>query len=281
VTARQGNFELVTLPDGVRAVRDTDSGEVMHPAIGPWREAMRLYVEQAQLAARLQARSEEPLRVYDIGLGGAANAVAALTCAAELPADARRPLSLVSFERDLAPLELALGDLSGFPFLAPWAEACRTLLARGRFEAPGIVWELHHGEVLDKLEAAPGPAHIVFHDPFSPETNPSLWTRSALARVRARMDAAGATLFTYSASTRTRVSLLLAGLFVGAGWSVASRSETTAASTTLQGLESPLGQRWLARWRRSSARAPHGEALTPALEEALLAHPQLQSLANA
>ena len=81
---RDGDFELVTLRSGARAVRHCGHGEVMHPAGGPWVEANRLYVEQSQLAARLTESPSRPVCIFDIGLGAATNAVAALTCAQQL-----------------------------------------------------------------------------------------------------------------------------------------------------------------------------------------------------
>ena len=78
---RDGDFELVTLRSGARAVRHCGHGEVMHPAGGPWIEANRLYVEQSQLAARLTESPSRTVCIFDIGLGAATNAVAALTCA--------------------------------------------------------------------------------------------------------------------------------------------------------------------------------------------------------
>ena len=51
--SRDGDFELITLRNGARAVRHLGHGEVMHPSIGPWQEALRLYVEQPRLADRL------------------------------------------------------------------------------------------------------------------------------------------------------------------------------------------------------------------------------------
>src|SRR3954469_15662298 len=125
--ARDGDFELVTLRNGTRAVRHRGHGEVMHPSVGPWLEACALYVEQSRLAERLQAAGP-PLRVWDVGLGAGTNAVAALTCARELGARQRRELRIVSFEIDLAPLRLALADADGFPFLQPFADAAATLL---------------------------------------------------------------------------------------------------------------------------------------------------------
>jgi len=90
----------------------------------------------------------------------------------------------------------------------------------------------------------------------------------ALAAFRRRArETPPAELFTYSAATPTRVALLLAGFYVGAGVSVAGKAETTAASPSPAGLRSPLGARWLARWKRSSA-------FRPELDREILAHPQ-------
>lgn len=269
---REGDFELCTLRSGARAVRHVGYGEVMHPAGGPWEEANRLYIEQSQLAARLRA-ARRPVCVFDIGLGAATNAVAALACARQ----AGGALELHSFELDLAPLRLALRDPGGFPFLAEYREAAQALLACGRWEHEGVRWLLHHGDVRDCLATAPRDAELIFYDPFSPQHNPALWTAAAFAAVRAccRSDGDGALLFTYSAATPMRAALLLGGFYVGAGVATGTKRETTVGATHLKSLAAPLGARWLARWERSTARAPLGETeLTPARELQIRTHPQ-------
>ncbi len=275
--ARDGDFELVTLRNGHRAVRHTGHGEVMHPAVGPWLEAQRLYVEQGQLAERLQAAQPAPLVLLVVGLGAATNAVAALTCARGLPGRTRA-LHVYSFEVDLAPLRLALADPEGFPFLVPFRPAAERLMREGRWEADGLRWQLLSGDARAHLEDAALPAaELVFFDPFAPASNPEMWTPRTLASVRARCRQephARALLTTYSAATPTRVSLLLAGFYVGAGLSTGTKGETTVAAVHPGALQAPLGARWLERWERSSARAPHGEPLTPALESRLRTHPQ-------
>lgn len=275
--ARDGEFELITLRTGSRAVRHLTSGEVMHPAVGPWEEARKLYVDQLDPLARLRVADGGPLRVLDVGLGAATNAVALLTAVREAGPFAR-PLEVVSLERDLAPLRLALADPEGFPFLRPWAEAAETLMACGVWEGEGITWRLLHGDIHETLAQAGGGFEVVFYDPFSPKANPTLWTPSLLEEVRStcRSDAKGAVLATYSAATPTRVSFLLAGFYVGAGVATGGKQETTVASTRPELLEAPLGARWLARWERSSARGPHGAELTEADEATVRAHPQLQ-----
>ncbi|MEO6601002.1 MAG: MnmC family methyltransferase [Polyangiaceae bacterium] len=276
--ARDGDFELITLRNGARAVRNLVHGEVMHPSIGPWQEAVALYVVQSRLAEKLQQEGP-PLCVWDVGLGAGTNAVAALTCALNLGAAQRRELCLVSFELDLAPLRLALADHEGFPFLRPFATAADTLVRTLRWREGPLNWQLHLGDAAGLWEAATPPAEIVFFDPFSPASNPTLWTPAAFQSLRGqvREDGEGCTLYTYSAATPTRVSLLMGGFFVGTGAATGMKAETTVASTRLELLEKPLDRRWLARWERSSSRAPHGGALDPQIERAVRGHPQFVS----
>lgn len=282
---REGDFELVTLRSGARAVRHVGHGEIMHPAGGPWEEANRLYIEQSQLPRRLHAAGSRPVRIFDIGLGAATNAVAALTCARA----AGGRIELHSFEIDLSPLRLALREPAAFPFLSAYQAAAQALVEHGQWAGPEGSWVLHRGDALTCLAHAPKDAELVFFDPFSPRHNASLWTPAAFAAIRARcrddsaeLDAPGedgALLLTYSAATPMRAALLLAGFYVGAGIATGQKRETTVAATRLGALAAPLSARWLRRWERSSARAPIGETiLTPERELQIRSHPQFQAL---
>ena len=273
--ARDGDFELVTLRNGTRAVRNLVHGEVMHPSVGPWQEAQALYVAQSRLAKKLE-QVGDALVVWDVGLGAGTNAVAALTCAGELGAAQQRPLRVVSFELDLAPLRLALADAAGFPFLQPFARAAQELASAGRWSEGMLEWELRLGDAKSFWQRATEPAEIVFFDPFSPSANPALWTPSAfqLLRKNAREAGEGCALFTYSAATPTRVSLLLGGFYVGTGAATGMKTQTTVAATRRELLERPLDHLWLERWQRSSAKAPHGVAFGAELEAELRGHAQ-------
>jgi tRNA U34 5-methylaminomethyl-2-thiouridine-forming methyltransferase MnmC len=274
---RDGDFELVTLRNGTRAVRHLGHGEVMHPSVGPWQEARALYVEQSRLAERLQLEGP-PLRVWDVGLGAGTNAVAALTCARELRERQRRDLEVVSFEIDLSPLRLALADTQGFPFLQPFAAAGNALLRGEQWSEERSRWEVHLGDAAASWERAGQPADLIFFDPFSPASNPALWTPAAFAKLRehARDDGDGCSLFTYSAATPTRVSLLLGGFFVGTGIATGMKKETTVAATRRELLDAPLDARWLLRWERSAAQAPHGVELSEEIRTAVRGHAQFQ-----
>jgi queuine tRNA-ribosyltransferase len=248
-------FSIVATSSGAPAVRDALAGEVMHPVIGAAVESERLYVAQSRLAARL-AEGGAPLVLFDVGLGAAGNALAALRTARAAPAGARA-LHLLSFERELGALRLAASD-AGAERLG-WSPAdraaARALLAQGRHEETGIAWRLVLGEAPGSLAGVPELADLVFWDPFSPRVNPALWTAGAFTTLRARC-APGCTLFTYSTATATRSALLLAGFQVGTGDPSGPKEETTAAALPPAAPARPLEARWLERLARSSAALP-------------------------
>lgn len=246
------SHELVRTKGGTLAVRCLQAGEIMHPGVGAREEAARLYVEQSQLAARLAGGG--PLVLFDVGLGAGSNAAAAWL-ASEAAGPGAGTLEIVSFERDLGALQLALTRAADFGLEGTVGEAAQQLLAHGRHATTRTSWRLELGDVRERLPAQPRPADVVFWDPFSPRANPELWTVAAFRALRA---VAGdrCTLFTYSASTAVRVALLLAGWAVGAGAATGDKRETTAAAVRCEDLPRPLDRRWLTRVQRADAPLP-------------------------
>lgn len=249
--------EVVITREGAPAMLDRRVGEVMHPVVGPAIEAARLYCEPSRLAARLAAGGEEPLVLLDVGLGAASNAIAAWQVSEALPATAR-PLTIVSFERSLDALALALRPehAESFGLAGRAGEAARALLGRGEHATARTRWRLVPGELPDTLAGErEDAADLVFWDPYSARQNPTLWSVAAFAAVR-RCCRVGVTLHTYSGATATRAALLLAGFFVGAGDASGEQRVGTCAALRPEDLVSPLDLRWLARLGRSSAALP-------------------------
>jgi queuine tRNA-ribosyltransferase len=267
------DVELVTLKSGARAVRDRLTGEVMHSAVGPKIESQELYV----LASRLRERLEEggaPLVLLDVGLGAGSNAALAFAVSESLSESARK-LSIVSFDRSTAAMELALGsdDAVDLGFSAPIAEHGRALLSKGTTESARTAWKMVLGDLPDTLSVvADRSADIVFWDPFSPKSNPTLWNMAAFrALFRACRD--GCTVHTYSQATRVRSAMLLAGFHVGLGSSTGVKEATTIAGVGAPPGAALLDARWLDRLTRSSAPFPD-DAPCDALAR-IMEHPQL------
>ena len=254
---------------------DKTSGEIMHPVVGPLTEAERLYVGPSRLAERLRGStsapsaatsaptqpepepSAEPLVLFDVGLGAGSNAAAALRVSESLPETARR-LHIVSFDVSLQALELAVqpAHAAAFGLEGAAGSAARGLLSHGHHDSPRTSWRLSAGDVRTTLTREPAlSADVVFWDPFSPGSNPELWTLEAFAALR-RVCREAATVHTYSGATAVRSALLLAGFCVGIGEKIAEGKYGTHAALERRALHQPLDQRWLARLARSSAPFP-------------------------
>src|ERR1700759_225602 len=88
---------------------------------------------------------------------------------------------------------------------------------------------LRNAEVL--AWAAP---HAILFDAFSPAKNPAMWTAELFANLFRCLDPKRACAMpTYSRSTMLRVTLLLAGFFVGVGHATGEKEETTIAANQL------------------------------------------------
>jgi tRNA U34 5-methylaminomethyl-2-thiouridine-forming methyltransferase MnmC len=271
-------FEIVTLLSGVRSLRSRANGETFHPVVGPMAEAVGLHVRQQRLVERAEMTAG-PFVIWDVGLGAAANAVAGLEAFAGRAAGA--PIELHSIDRTTAPLAFALDHAATLEYLAAHAMAARQLLAHHAWtaRASGLHWHFHPGDLRATMETAPAP-HAILYDPYSPATNPDLWTLEHFTALRSRLVPARPCLLTnYTRSTAVRVTLLLAGFFVGCGHATGEKDQTTVASNTLDLLDEPLDAAWLRRVERSTRSGPHrthgGEQRISAVDmERLRQHPQ-------
>jgi len=299
-------YKLVQLASGKYSIHSLAHGETFHPVIGPVAEAEALYVNQLQLRERLQEQAGEFV-IWDVGLGAAANALTVLRATR----DRACPIRLVSFDCTIEPLKFALQHAAAFGYFGGYETQTRALLDQHAIQftdgAHEVHWQFHLGDfpkwLAQSLErrslnrrmagresqraepefVAP-PPHAILFDPFSPAKNPTMWTLPLFANLFQRLDPQRpCALPTYSRSTIMRVTLLLAGFFVGAGHATGEKEETTIAANTLALLTEPLGRRWLDRARRSHSAEPMVESvyrvapLTAVSWEKLQAHPQFSS----
>ena len=267
-------FQIVTVQSGATSVRSREFGETFHPVIGPMAEARALHVRGQRLAERV-AETCGPFIVWDVGLGAAANAVAVLESFAD------RKMEIHSFDRASAPLDFALRHAEELGYLAPYRAAIEMLLATGRAQVGGIGWHFHSGDFREAMQRADVAApHAVLYDPYSPATNADMWTLAHFTRLHARLDPARPCLLTnYTRSTAVRVTLLLAGFFVGSGHATGEKDQTTIAANVPGLLDDPLPKSWLDRVGRSTRSAPLREGKEGARIAAddfarLRAHPQ-------
>jgi tRNA U34 5-methylaminomethyl-2-thiouridine-forming methyltransferase MnmC len=279
-------YQLVQLTNGSHSLHSLAYGETFHPVIGPVAEAEALYVKQLNLRERVKNHSGEFV-IWDVGLGAAANSLTVLRATRDLPT----PLRLISFDNTMEPLQFALQNAAALGYFAGYESHAQSLLTQRASPFTdgnhAVNWEFHLGDfpsLLTQPNAAAWPKpHAILFDAFSPAKNPAMWTLPLFTHLFQLLAAdRPCALPTYSRSTIMRVTLLLAGFFVGVGHATGEKEETTIAANSLDLIAEPLNQRWLERARRSHSAEPLHEAvyqigpLSPESWAKLQAHPQFQ-----
>src|SRR5437867_2774571 len=270
------------------SIHSLEHNETFHPVVGPVAEAEALYVRQLRLPERMRACHEEFV-LWDVGLGAAANVLTVLRASHQIPGKLR----VVSFDHTLAPLEFGLEHAPELGYFADFEDPLKQLLRTHHVQLPNgqqqVDWELRLGDFPQYIHTAaaenlPKP-HAILFDAFSPATNPAMWTQPLFARISSLLDPnRPCALPTYSRSTMLRVSLLLAGFYVGVGHATGEKEETTIAANSMTLIDEPLDHKWLERARRSTSAEPlwtphyRQAKMSPEAWEKLQAHPQFKAL---
>ena len=282
--SKNSNYKLVRLANGTYSIHYVAEKETFHPVVGPAAEAQALYINQLKLRQRLQAHAGEFV-IWDVGLGAGGNVLAVFHATADLAC----PLRVVSFDHTIEPLQFALEHAAALGYVEPYGGPAREFLQNGhavfRNGAQSVRWELQLGDFPGFLRRAPSvPApHAILFDAFSPAKNPAMWNAPFFGDLFRLLDPQRpCAMPTYSRSTMLRVTLLLAGFFVGIGHATGEKEETTLAANTLDLLDQPLPRAWLQRARHSRSAEPMREPvyrqapLTAATWEKLQQHPQFK-----
>jgi len=270
----RGAFGIAVSSSGFASIEHSASGEVMHPIDDPNVEAERVYVAQSALISRALTGDGPPLVVWDVGLGAAHNALALIRALDAAPNHA--PIELVSFECDMDAFRLALANTGPFAHLRHAAP--HVFDHRGEYVRDRLRWRLVEGDFLATFATEPAP-DVIFYDPFSKKVDGPMWSLAAFRALYAHLTRP-TELFTYTASTAVRSSLLLAGFHVARGVASGAKDETTIAlrlgEDSLLARHRLLDVGWLARRARSTAPFAsdipvelHGE-----LDLAIRSHPQ-------
>jgi tRNA U34 5-methylaminomethyl-2-thiouridine-forming methyltransferase MnmC len=275
-------YELVKLAGGAYSVRSLAHDETFHPVIGPVAEAEALYLNQLGLRDRLQRHAGEFV-LWDVGLGAAANALTVLRATKDLPAT----IHLLSFDHTPEPLTFALKHTTELDYLTGYEPGLEALLATRQAHFSNETQTVRWADFPSFLQAPSAEKlakpHAIMFDAFSPAKNPAMWTAPLFARLFQLLDPARpCALPTYSRSTMLRVTLLLAGFFVGVGHPTGEKEETTIAANAFELITEPLDRKWLERAHRSSSAEPLWTAdyrqrkISPETYEKLRLHPQFR-----
>ena len=284
-------FELVALANGVVSLRATRNGQTFHPVVGPAAEARAVHLAGSRLLERVHAGGDREFTVWDIGLGAGANATAAIGCL-KAGYQGGGNVHLLSFDRTLDALSFALEHSAVLGYPGDYRTHMEALRRDGSVVIPlsaagsRLHWRLYLADFPARLASPvllPAP-DAIFFDPYSPAVNAEMWTLELFTALHARLSPeAPCLLTTYTRSTAVRVTLLLAGFYVGLGPSTGEKDQTTVAANDLVLLEEPLNCTWLEKKVYASTNAaPLRSGATPLAQAPigggdyarLRAHPQ-------
>lgn len=254
------SYSLKKLAGGQVTVRDEEVGETFHPVIGAVTEARQLYVEQTFLKTCWKTPGAGEKTVWDVGLGAAANTLAVYESWAQ---GSYGDLYMESFDKGWGALRFALEHVKTHPDSLAYLEAWNweqlmrqeSLLIRSGGRT--FSWRFHGGDFRSSC-MRPGikTPDLVMYDLYSAPKSPGLYSLGHWEKIKARMEGHPCLIVLHTRSTVVRVTMALAGWYLGRGTCLGEKEETTLAANGVGLLSQPLGREWLGKVRRSTSAFP-------------------------
>jgi tRNA U34 5-methylaminomethyl-2-thiouridine-forming methyltransferase MnmC len=234
VAEASGDLEIRHGGDGSFSLWSTSFGEGFHSRRGALREAQETFVQPSQLERFCPGQR---LKVVEVCVGTGTNLAALL----EASAAAGLELEWWGLELDPAPLELALAEPA---FRSPWnpqtLKTLETLSERGCWQqgcwqqgagSGRMLWGDARQTLPQLLEQRRGQVDLIWHDAFSPQHCPQLWTVEVLESLAALLAPEGRWL-SFCSAAAVREGLRLANLNV-----VALAAEAEGVEGAEEGVE--------------------------------------------
>jgi tRNA U34 5-methylaminomethyl-2-thiouridine-forming methyltransferase MnmC len=217
-------YEASLTADGTPTFWHPGYREHYHSRHGALREAQQKFVAPSDLAQRL--RGGRPVALLDICFGLSYNSFAASMVAHQLRGGGA--LSITALEIDPEVVRAAVTALAG-TMPAWWLELVEAARVEGQACHGDISLAFRWGDARATLgQLAPGSVDLVYHDPFSTQRTPQLWSLDFFRQVRRRLRSDGC-LLTYSQAASVRSGLVAAGFEVGHTQSDGTMRDGTAA----------------------------------------------------
>ncbi len=193
--------------DGTISLVNTDLKESFHNYAGAKKEAIEKFIQPSEIHLYEKQRT---ICVLDICVGMGYNSA----CLMDVILDTQLFLNWWGIEQDKVPLKIALSNNT---FRSTWTNKTLCLLEmlkqksqwKSTFGIGKILW----GDARQKINDIPKALtfDLIFHDAFSPQKCPELWTEEFLQNLSKKLSHGGK-LITYSRAAAIRASLRRSGL---------------------------------------------------------------------
>ena len=200
-------LQLYETNDGTISLKSIGFNETFHSICGAKQESLDKYIEPSEL---YRFKKGSPIFVLDVCLGMGYNS-------ASLIEEMRSTGILIKWwglEIDKRPIEIALNNSK---FNSNWSkdviEFLKAIRASNKWESELIKGEVLWGDARQRIHDIPKNVNfdLIFHDAFSPQKCPELWSEEFLKCLSNRL-AINGRLLTYCRAAAIRKSLRDSGL---------------------------------------------------------------------
>jgi tRNA U34 5-methylaminomethyl-2-thiouridine-forming methyltransferase MnmC len=232
--------------DGSHTLFSEAAGQFYHNPNGAVEESKHVFFEHGGVMGAL--RRNEPIHIFEMGFGTGLNLLL-LDDALTAHPDHTAPISFTSVEAypisEETARSLNYGRFLSHPDRMEALSACFAALKPGWNEVPWPgrievrVWVGDAGDdgaradlrVRPRADTLVGPYTHFFHDPFSIEASPDLWSEAMFAWLRSQATP-DALLSTYGAASKARAMMAAGGWLVARAPGALGKREMTLASPT-------------------------------------------------
>jgi len=290
------SYHLVTTEDGSLSYLDPVSGELSHNRAGAYSESVQLYVQPSGLLDF--AIRQGNIRVLDACYGMGYNSWALvnellrlesepqfMAVMSKRQSDEPVRVSLVCIEKSVEVVQFLPRILAQPTFdllknktdplehnayyqtLRCLSDTKKGLDKPHRFTMNvepfwSFEWELWIDDLRDRVHALEGEFDAIFHDAYSPQKMPELWTQDLFARYYQLLKPCNGRMLTYSAAAAVRGGLIEAGFQIAKTPGLGSKGGGTFAMASLPdgfaGLEAL--EVWEQEYLHSKAGIPYRDA---------------------
>jgi tRNA U34 5-methylaminomethyl-2-thiouridine-forming methyltransferase MnmC len=227
-STNMNDFATQITADGSQTFYSSEFEEHFHSKYGAKTEAEIIYLQGCRLPTKISQQAE--IKIIDICYGLGYNTAATIALVKQL--NCQCTLEIIALELDERVPRQALEN----NLLSHWSPEIRKLLQQlieeKEVNQPSLKLKLLIGDArqtITKIIQDNFLADAIFLDPFSPPKCPQLWTVEFLSLVAKCLHPQGI-IATYSCSAAIRKALQIAGLKIGANFSVGRRSPGTLAT---------------------------------------------------
>lgn len=222
---------IIPTKDGSHTVYSDDFGQHYHNPNGAVEESRIVFFEKTGLLEKLQ--NNEPVSILETGFGTGLNFLLLMDYAAKIKSQSRITMeSVEAFPLSVEEAEsLNYGLFTNLEISVP--EILTRIFSdikpgRNQFTFQNIALILWIG-TFESWEIKTNSADVFFHDPFSPEANPELWSPEVFEKLK-NNGSLDAILATYCAASKARAAMAKSGWFVARSRGALGKREMTLAS---------------------------------------------------